>query len=159
MVEEGWASGPPRTLRLRGPEWPWGMRVGGWAGPEYEGCGGHQGHRGPGCSTWGTIAPADETQVPRCMCTSRCGEPVPACVTCDAASWGRGAWAAHCHFSTETGAPALLPYQFHMEEIEGFRYRCRVSGLGRGGFLGKGDPGYPSTLTLRVHPGRHALRD
>lgn len=25
----------------------------------------------------------------------------------------------------ETGAPALLPYQFHMEEIEGFRYRCR----------------------------------
>lgn len=28
-------------------------------------------------------------------------------------------------FSTENGAPALLPYQFRMEEIEGFRYRCR----------------------------------
>ncbi|XP_036183047.1 probable ATP-dependent RNA helicase DDX56 isoform X2 [Myotis myotis] len=25
----------------------------------------------------------------------------------------------------ENGAPALLPYQFRMEEIEGFRYRCR----------------------------------
>uniref|UniRef100_A0A4X1UBX1 Probable ATP-dependent RNA helicase DDX56 n=1 Tax=Sus scrofa TaxID=9823 RepID=A0A4X1UBX1_PIG len=27
--------------------------------------------------------------------------------------------------SGENGAPALLPYQFRMEEIEGFRYRCR----------------------------------
>uniref|UniRef100_A0A8C7C595 RNA helicase n=1 Tax=Neovison vison TaxID=452646 RepID=A0A8C7C595_NEOVI len=25
----------------------------------------------------------------------------------------------------ESGAPVLLPYQFRMEEIEGFRYRCR----------------------------------
>lgn len=25
----------------------------------------------------------------------------------------------------EPGAPVLLPYQFRMEEIEGFRYRCR----------------------------------
>lgn len=32
-------------------------------------------------------------------------------------------------FSTENGAPVLLPYQFRMEEIEGFRYRCRVSGI------------------------------
>ncbi|XP_069317527.1 probable ATP-dependent RNA helicase DDX56 isoform X4 [Eulemur rufifrons] len=27
--------------------------------------------------------------------------------------------------SGENGAPVLLPYQFRMEEIEGFRYRCR----------------------------------
>ncbi|KAL2777107.1 putative ATP-dependent RNA helicase DDX56 isoform 2 [Daubentonia madagascariensis] len=27
--------------------------------------------------------------------------------------------------SGENGAPILLPYQFRMEEIEGFRYRCR----------------------------------
>lgn len=27
--------------------------------------------------------------------------------------------------SGDSGAPVLLPYQFHMEEIEGFRYRCR----------------------------------
>lgn len=48
---------------------------------------------------------------------------------------GRGSAArtARCCFSTETGAPALLPYQFRMEEIEGFRYRCRVSAGQRGG--------------------------
>lgn len=34
-----------------------------------------------------------------------------------------------CSLSTENGAPVLLPYQFRMEEIEGFRYRCRVSGV------------------------------
>lgn len=34
-----------------------------------------------------------------------------------------------CSLSTESGAPVLLPYQFRMEEIEGFRYRCRVSGV------------------------------
>lgn len=28
--------------------------------------------------------------------------------------------------SAEGEASALLPYQFHMEEIEGFRYRCKV---------------------------------
>lgn len=27
--------------------------------------------------------------------------------------------------SGDGGAPVLLPYQFHMEEIKGFRYRCR----------------------------------
>lgn len=30
-------------------------------------------------------------------------------------------------FSPEGEAPILLPYQFQMEEIESFRYRCRVS--------------------------------
>lgn len=30
-------------------------------------------------------------------------------------------------FSPEGEAPTLLPYQFQMEEIESFRYRCRVS--------------------------------
>lgn len=40
-------------------------------------------------------------------------------------------------FSADSGAPVLLPYQFHMEEIEGFRYRCRVSGALWGcGYLG-----------------------
>lgn len=29
-------------------------------------------------------------------------------------------------FSPEGEAPILLPYQFQMEEIESFRYRCRV---------------------------------
>lgn len=30
-------------------------------------------------------------------------------------------------FSPEGETPTLLPYQFQMEEIESFRYRCRVS--------------------------------
>lgn len=33
-------------------------------------------------------------------------------------------------FSPEGEAPVLLPYQFQMEEIESFRYRCRVSSIG-----------------------------
>lgn len=61
---------------------------------------------------------------------------------------GRGesaAWVSLTRFSAETGAPALLPYQFRMEEIEGFRYRCRVSGLGARGrrVPGGGEPGLP----------------
>lgn len=42
-------------------------------------------------------------------------------------------------FHADSGAPTLLPYQFRMEEIEGFRYRCRVSRPGRGwGGAGRG---------------------
>lgn len=66
-------------------------------------------------------------------------------------------------FSTENGAPALLPYQFRMEEIEGFRYRCRVSGAPRGretcgsswtrgqAFAAE-HPGQSGCLTLAVCP-------
>lgn len=40
-------------------------------------------------------------------------------------------------FSPEGEAPILLPYQFQMEEIESFRYRCRVrSTLGWAGGWG-----------------------
>lgn len=41
--------------------------------------------------------------------------------------------------SADSGAPTLLPYQFHMEEIEGFRYRCRVSRPGWGPGEGPGE--------------------
>lgn len=79
--------------------------------------------------------------------------------------------------STENGAPVLLPYQFRMGEIEGFRYRCRVSGMwGGGGGTGwrssgthvrplmlytghEGGLGHLAILTGCAHPGRHALSD
>ena len=80
--------------------------------------------------------------------------------------------------STENRAPVLLPYQFRMEEIEGFRYRCRVSGVsGRGGAGGQSfwDPGQtpaaehpvgstpllppPHPDFCRLRPGCHALSD
>lgn len=57
--------------------------------------------------------------------------------------WGAAARTAHCCSSTENGAPALLPYQFRMEEIEGFRYRCRVSAGQSSGSWGTGEPGSP----------------
>lgn len=50
--------------------------------------------------------------------------------------------------STENGAPVLLPYQFRMEEIEGFRYRCRVSGSS---WRGRGSP--PSQTPAAEHRG------
>lgn len=46
-------------------------------------------------------------------------------------------WTQALAFPPEPGTPLLLPYQFRMEEIEGFRYRCRVSGA-RGEGLGEG---------------------
>uniref|UniRef100_A0A673T4F0 RNA helicase n=1 Tax=Suricata suricatta TaxID=37032 RepID=A0A673T4F0_SURSU len=79
--------------------------------------------------------------------------------------------------SGENGTPVLLPYQFRMEEIEGFRYRCRVSGMQGGGEQVRvrssgtrvrpllhtgheGGLGCPAALTFGVHPpGRHALGD
>lgn len=68
---------------------------------------------------------------------------------------GSAAGTAHCCFSTENGAPALLPYQFRMEEIEGFRYRCRVSAgqagapAGRGGAGGR-EPGVLTSVSPRT---------
>lgn len=66
-------------------------------------------------------------------------------------------WGLTTAFCTESGAPVLLPYQFRMEEIEGFRYRCRVSGAG-GELWGSCSP-WPGVLTLHVSPGCHALSD
>lgn len=80
----------------------------------------------PGHCTLELLSCVCETWVSGCACAwqgwSRQGPwPPPPREECG------GLTAAFC---TETGAPALLPYQFRMEEIEGFRYRCRVSGVG-----------------------------
>lgn len=95
-------------------------------------CDGH-----PGCGDSGLprpqhprvpVRPVLKTQVSRCICTwqgwSQGSQPHVRGVVLTAA------------FHTDSGTPTLLPYQFRMEEIEGFRYRCRVSrpqaGAGRG---------------------------
>lgn len=67
----------------------------------------------PDCLTPGSMGGSE------CEAPSRpCAEPFQGALT--------------AAFSTESTAPVLLPYQFRMEEIEGFRYRCRVSGTGWG---------------------------
>lgn len=142
---------------MQGPTWPQGRRVGGWAGPEAEGCDGHPGHGDIGLP-WlqhpgELLCLLGDPDFLLCVHIASQGMSRQG-ASCLTLGRGTGGWvcspgAAHCCFSTEHGAPALLPYQFHMEEIEGFRYRCRVSGPGRGsGFLWDGRPSSPSVLTL-----------
>lgn len=138
---------------MQGPKWSQGRR--GWLGrPEAEGGDKHPGHGAmgsPAVAPWSTVVPVGS---PRFLAVGAhripgkeqagCRPPHP---------WeGDGRLdlqprGAHCCLSTEHGAPALLPYQFHMEEIEGFRYRCRVSGQGSG-LLWDGHPSSASVLTL-----------
>lgn len=105
----------------------------------------------PGYSTLEHCCACWEPQVSCCVCISYPREGagrVPAASPLGGdGRLGLQPGGAHCCLSTEHGTPALLPYQFHMEEIEGFRYRCRVSGQGSG-LLWDGHPSSASVLTL-----------
>lgn len=90
------------------------------------------------------VGPVLAAQVSRCVCTWQ-GR--------SRGSQRRVQGALSAAFHTDSGAPSLLPYQFRMEEIEGFRYRCRVSsraGAGAGAGSGLGRPQHPDLGVPRM---------